>query len=93
MSEKVLREEALSPKKWRGYTLDELRYRRALTEVAIEIEKGRMARAVSGSVPDVLKGRSSGRFMLSRLLGALSYMDYMVLAWRLLRKIKRLKRH
>lgn len=84
----------MSPtKKWRGYTLDELRYRRALTSVAIEIEKERLTRTVSGIVPNALKGRSPGRFMVSKLFGALSYMDYMVLGWRLLRRLKKLKRH
>lgn len=94
MSEKILQAETLSPKKWRGYTLDELRYRRALTSVAVEIEKDRMARALSGAVPNVLRGgRGSRRFMLSKIFGALSYMDYLVLGWRLLRKLKGHKRH
>lgn len=92
MSEKILRAEPLSSKKWRGYTLDELRYRRALTAVAVEIEKARMSRSVSGIVPNGLRRRSPGRFMLSKLLGSLSYMDYILLGWRLLRKLKGIKR-
>lgn len=80
-----------SAPKWKGYTLDELRYRRALTCVAIEIEKDRIGRTVSGIVPQALKTRSSGTSMLSKALGALSYVDYAILGWKLFKKIKSLR--
>lgn len=80
-----------SAQKWKGYTLNELRYRRALTGVAIEIEKDRLSRAISGIVPGALKARSSGTSMLSKALGALSYVDYAILGWKLFKTLKSLR--
>lgn len=77
-----------SSQKWKGYTLDELRYRRALTGVAIEIEKDRLSRSISSLVPGALKSRTSGASMLSKAFGALSYVDYAILGWKLFKKLK-----
>lgn len=91
MSE-ILKKHQLQPKAWRGYNLDELRYRRALTEVAIEIERDRISQSISNAVPNALKGRSSGTSMMSRVFGALNYVDYAVLGWKLIKMIKGLRR-
>ncbi len=87
----ILKNHQLEQKPWRGYTLDELRYRRALTAVAIEIEKDRICRSMSETVPSAMKQRSSGASMLSKMLGALNYVDYAVLGWRMIKVIKGLR--
>lgn len=75
-------------KTWRGYSLEELRYRRALNEVAIEIEKDKIKRQISDSLPR----NDTGATMLSRALGALTYMDYVILAFRLIARLSKLYR-
>lgn len=85
-------EEMLFPKKWKGYTLDELRYRRALTSVAIEIEKDRLQRTFAGVLPSAEKTQK-GTSIISKALGALSYVDYAILGWRLFKTLKKLRRH
>ncbi|MDE6309132.1 MAG: hypothetical protein K2L93_08005 [Muribaculaceae bacterium] len=88
----LLKKHELKPKAWRGYTLDELRYRRALTEVAIEIERDRITQSITDTVPNALKGRSSGPSMMSKVFGALNYVDYAVLGWRLIKMVRGLRR-
>jgi len=77
-----------SDKKWRGYSLEELRYRRALNEVAIAIEKDRIMRQVS----DTLPRNDTGASMLSRAMGALTYMDYVILAFKFMARLTKLYR-
>ncbi len=91
MSE-FLKKHQLKSKGWRGYTLDELRYRQALTEVAIDIEKDRISHSISDAVPNAIKSGSRGSSMISKALGALSYVDYAVLGWRLIKMIRGLRR-
>lgn len=78
----------LAEKTWHGYSLEELRYRRALNEVAIAIEKDKLMRQVSETLPR----NETGTSMLSRAIGALTYMDYVILAFKLMTRAARLYR-
>lgn len=78
----------LAPQSWRGYSLDELRYRRVLNEVAIEIEKDRIKRQINGSLPK----NEAGSSMFSRAIGALTYMDYVIIAFKLMTRLNKLYR-
>lgn len=78
----------LSDKTWRGYSLEELRYRRALNEVAIAIEKDKLMRQVSETLPR----NEAGSSMLSRAIGALTYMDYVIIAFKLMTRMSKLYR-
>lgn len=78
----------LAEKKWRGYSLEELRYRRALNEVEIVVEKDKLKRWVSGTSPQ----NEAGASMLAKAMGALSYMDYVILAIKFATRMAKLYR-
>ena len=76
---------------WKGYTLEEIRYARAYTAARMELNRERLAaRAVdvqkNGLNPNVSKG------VLGKMLGAFSYIDIALLAWRVGRKLFRVTR-
>jgi len=76
---------------WKGYTLEEIRYARAYTTARIELNRERLfARAQdihkNGLKPGVSKG------MLGKMLGAFSYIDIALLAWRAGRKLFKVTR-
>lgn len=66
---------------WEGLTLDEIRYARALTEtrilIAREVLATRTRNVVSGEAIN-----SNARTMMGRMLGALSWLDYGLIAVR-----------
>lgn len=69
---------------WKGYTMAELRYHRAMSLARIEMERER--------VVDAADRMRQGNFVLSsglfsRLLGALNYTDYIVMVVRLWQNI------
>ena len=67
---------------WEGLTLDELRYARALTQARIEISREMIAARANA----IYQGRSEGtgaRTMVGRMLGALNWLDYGLIALRL----------
>lgn len=78
----------LAEKKWRGYSLDELRCRRALNEVEIAVEKDKLIRRVSWASPL----NETGISMLAKAIEALSYMDYVIIAFKLATRMAKLYR-
>ena len=71
---------------WDGLTLDEIRYARALTRARIEISK----EMISARTNALMSGRAAGtenKTMLGRMLGALNWLDYGLIAIRLGSKI------
>ena len=64
---------------WKGLSLDEIRYQRALTEIRIEISKEKLKTSAQGLTPNSIKGFKS-KSILSKMLGALSWIDYGVMA-------------
>lgn len=71
---------------WKGYTLEEIRYARAYTAARMELNRERLAARVvdiqkNGLNPAVSKG------ILGKMLGAFSYIDIALLAWRVGRKL------
>lgn len=77
---------------WEGLTLDEIRYARALTETRImisrEIVGARFRSTLSGNATG-----TGGRSLMSRMLGALSWLDYGLLALRIGAKAAGIFRH
>lgn len=76
---------------WKGYTLDELRYRRALVGARIEIEKYRLNALTEQyrNMPQRLTGSGS---LVGRVMGAFSYAEYAILGFRLVRRMVKLFR-
>lgn len=72
---------------WDGLTLDEIRYARALTETRIMISR----EVLSARTHGVLSGKainSNAQSMMGRMLGALSWLDYGVIALRVTSKLR-----
>ncbi|MDE6534723.1 MAG: hypothetical protein K2K82_01790 [Muribaculaceae bacterium] len=71
---------------WDGLTLDEIRYARALTRARIDISK----EMISARANALMSGKAAGtegKTMLGRMLGALNWLDYGLIAIRLGSKI------
>lgn len=74
---------------WQGYTLQELRLRRIVTETKIEILKAK----VFNDSNDLKKNSVPAPFaspIFKKLMGALDYADYMVMAFSIGRKVVKL---
>lgn len=79
---------------WNGYTLEEIRYRRLLNVAHEEIERERLTRQFNETAktasslgmtaaPLALIGGSTPAIgVLKKMLGALSYMDYAIVAFK-----------
>ena len=67
---------------WTGYTLDELRYMRAYTAARIEINRERVHQRVDQIVKTGKNGFTPSG-MLGRVMGAMSYIDLAILAWKI----------
>lgn len=66
---------------WHGYTLDEIRYMRAYTAARIEINRDR----ITTRVHELSKASKNGMTptgLAGRLLGAFSYLDMAIIAWK-----------
>lgn len=71
---------------WSGLTLDEIRYARALTQTRILISREILA----SRTDTVMSGKainSNARSLMGRILGALSWLDYGLIALRMGSKI------
>jgi hypothetical protein len=81
---------------WKGYDLEQLRYQRLLNEVQRTVQREKIAAQF-----DLLRSgsgiaRQSGfsvKAVAARIMGALNYADYIVLGVKLLRILRRLRRH
>ena len=74
---------------WGGYTLDEIRYRRALTMARIQIEKERIgmgARQIYAAKMNRMPG-VKGSGIVSKMMSALTMADYAVIGIKLVRKL------
>lgn len=72
------------PDEWQGYTLEQIAYERAVALARIEIQKNRMD---TGTQRMRAGNFSLGSAMFSKILSALSYVDYAVIAIQLYRRI------
>lgn len=84
MAEKQLPKTHNDPQ-WKGYTIDELRYRRAYIVARLEVEKERMAttsRRFYGNT-----GLTPTAGIMGKVFGSLNYIDYAVLAFRLGKRV------
>lgn len=73
-------------KPWRGYSIDELRYRIAVNIVRQEVEKERVIYGL-GKLYEENTVPKTGMNILKRIAGALNIMDYAVLSFRLGRRL------
>lgn len=74
-------------KEWKGYTLDELKFRRLLSMTKLEIEKNSIAQHFD----NMRAGRlAKGQGWLTKVTGALNYLDYAAIGFTVVRKLIRI---
>lgn len=77
-----------SQTEWKGMTLDEIRYARIINELRIQMAKDKLSGSTQGLVSgNTFKMRPSS--MIGRMLGALSWLDYGLIALRLSSKFSK----
>lgn len=70
--------------RWKGYTLEEMTYLRATALIRIEVEKERISHEYSRlSSGNLLLSKS----LFSRIVGMMSYADFIVLGIKLWRRV------
>jgi hypothetical protein len=77
---------------WSGMTLDELRYRRALSLVKLEAGKGKMANTVDALRNHVSDNGIRGLLFSNNMLHQLKTVDYLILGFKASRLLARLWR-
>ena len=82
---KSLSPEGKKPRKdgWRGYTLEELRYKRAMSVIELEIEKEKMSQFVSSTKERTSQYGIRGLFGNKKILSRLKFADYVFLGTKL----------
>lgn len=73
-----------SRSEWKGYTLDELVYHRAIALARIEVQKEKLSQDYSRMRVGNFNFAPSS---FTRALGVMNYLDYAIIAFRLLRKL------
>lgn len=77
-------------KPWSGYTLDDLRYRRAVNHVKMEMERERLAASAQRIVNRSQEGFSGG--LMKKVFTGFSVLDYALLAFQAGKQIRRIYR-
>lgn len=81
-------EEAVNEKT--GYGIDELRYRRAYALAKYELAKMQMTQTVDTVRHGIMP--TTGRGIMGKILGSLNYLDYAVIAYRIISKLMKIRR-
>lgn len=76
------------PAAWKGYDIDQLRYRRAYLLARCEIEKMKLTARAESLKQGIPSFKTSG--VAGRMLKGLSYMDYAFLAYKVVSKVVKL---
>lgn len=76
---------------WKGYTLEELRLQRIVTETKIEIVKAKLYKEGSQLKENSIPAPFASP-LFKKLIGALDYADYMVMAFSIGRRVMKLIR-
>lgn len=76
-----------SRREWRGYTLDEIRYRRAIVSVKLEIEKDRIASVYQSSVGRMFSLGKAESGLTGKINSLFTMVDYGAMAYNLVKKM------
>ncbi|MCC8119095.1 MAG: hypothetical protein LIP09_10190 [Bacteroidales bacterium] len=76
---------------WKGYTYDELKFRRILTTTKIELEKNVIAERIDNIKGGHMFSNKGG--WLTKAAGALDYVDYAAIAYGIGKRLIRLFHH
>lgn len=72
----------LTDRKWRGYTLDQLQDERIVNDAKIEIQKSILENRF-----EYFKQLGGGKGAFKKVFSAMNYMDYIVLAFTIIKKL------
>lgn len=75
----------------RGYDIDELRYRRAYALARYEMAKMQATRTFETAKDKMPMFSRSG--IIGKVLGSLNYLDYALIAFRIISKIRKIRKH
>lgn len=78
----------IDPSDWKGYDIDQIRYRRAYLLARCEIERMKLTARSESLKQGIPNFKTSG--VASRMLKGLNYMDYAYLAYKAVSKIAKL---
>lgn len=68
---------------WKGYSLDELRYQRAVTLTRIEIQKGKMLQQVQSSgINGDFSAKGIAGVIMRKFFGNMSFIDYIFISFK-----------
>lgn len=70
-------------KNWDGYTLDELKYKRLVSEAKIEVSKSVLLERIKHATT----ANGAMNSLMNKINGAFNYVDYAILAIRIGKKI------
>ncbi len=84
--------ETPEPAKWQGLTLDELRYRRALSAVKLEAGKSQMTNLLDNTKNKVESGGMRGLLFKNSLVSKLKFADYLILSYQATRTLLKIWR-
>ncbi len=76
-------------KAWGGYTYEQLKFQILLTHTRIEFNKSMML----SQSQQMMQKKSRSTSIVTRMLGALDYIDYGVMAFKVVNRLIRLFRH
>lgn len=79
-----------SQPEWRGYTLEELRYQRALAAIRCEIGSEKLKSSVANIQNGVKNNGLRSLFFSSNVLSGLKFADYLILGFKLSRLVSKL---
>lgn len=77
---------------WKGFSLDEIRYARAFTAARMEINRERLLSRLQNVQKQGILPSSNSSGLLGKVLGAFSYFDMALIAWRIGSRIFKLTR-
>lgn len=77
-------------KKWSGYTLDDLRYQRAVNHVKMEVERELLATSVHQIINRQQSGFGGG--IMKKMFTGFSVIDYALLAFQATKQIRKIYR-
>jgi hypothetical protein len=68
---------------WNGYSLDELRYQRAVTLTRIEIQKGKILQHVQSSgIDGTFTAKGFTGVIMKKFFGNMSFIDYIFIGFK-----------
>ncbi len=83
----------IDKKPFKGYTIDELRYHRAMTLARCEVAKTHAMDSLSAVGGSIVNDQTAKRNVFGRIVQGIDYVDYTVMGYRVWKKISKILQH